>query len=327
MTTEIRPATFADFVGQEKPKKVLEILCRAAKKRGGCVPHVLISGPPGLGKTSLARIVAAEMGSRLVEVVASNLQATEQMSKHLTRLKPNDVLFIDEIHGLPRGVEEVLYAALEDGRIPVTQGGYDELMKSLGMGKREQTTTMVQLPPFTCIGATTLSGLVSDPLRSRFVQCLTLEPYSDQDLTTIVLNAAGKMGFSITKVLAMEVAKRSRSTARNAISNLRWLSEYCAGTGSAPDAAAIDEAFSLKEISPEGLTKVDMAYLATLVEAGEPLGLSTLASSVGESEETLAQAIEPFLIRKGFVRKGPRGRVAAAKAVGLITGNASGRAA
>ena len=250
--------------------------------------------------------------------MASNLQATDQMVKHLTRLKEKDVLFIDEIHGLPRGVEEVLYGALEDSRIPVTQSGYDDLMKSLGMGgKGQPTTTMVQLPPFTCIGATTLSGLVSDPLRSRFVQCLTLEPYSDDELMRIILDAAGKMNFPITNNVAMEVARRSRSTARTAIANLRWLSEYCGGTGVDPDSAAIKEAFDLKEINSDGLTKVDMSYLSALVEAGEPLGLSTLAASTGESEDTLAQAIEPFLIRKGYVRKGPRGRLATGKAIEL----------
>ena len=182
---------------------------------------------------------------------------------------------------------------------------------------------MFQLPPFTCIGATTLSGLVSDPLRSRFVQCLTLEPYSNEELQAIVMDAAGKMGFSIAKGIAMEVARRSRSTARNAIMNLRWLAEFCEGTGSKPGPASIDEAFSLKEIDPNGLAKVDMAYLSALVEAGEPLGLSTLAASTGESEETLAQAIEPFLIRKGYLRKGPRGRVATGKAMELANWKAT----
>ena len=317
--SESRPTGFGEFVGQDRPKKALQILCQAAKKKSACPPHVLISGPPGLGKTTMARIVANEMGSRLVEIVASNLQATEQMTRHLTKLKPMDVLFIDEIHGLPRGVEEVLYGALEDGRIPVTQSGYDDLMKSLGMGgKGQPTTTMVTLPPFTCIGATTLSGLVSDPLRSRFVQCLTLEPYSDDELMRIILDAAGKMDFPIAIGIAIEVAKRSRSTARTAIANLRWLAEYCGGTGAGPDATAIKEAFELKEISPEGLTKVDVAYLSALTEAGEPLGLATLAASTGESEQTLAQAIEPFLIRKGYVRKGPRGRLATEKALALL---------
>ena len=321
MSDACRPDTFAGFIGQAKPTKVLEILCRSAKKKNSCVPHVLLSGPPGLGKTTLARIVAAEMGSRLVEVVASNLQATEQMARHLTKLKPGDVLFIDEIHGLPRGVEEVLYAALEDGRIPIVQAGYDDLMKTLGIGgggKSQPTTAMVELPPFTCIGATTLSGLVSDPLRSRFVQVLQLEPYSDAELQTIVANAAASMRFDISPQVAMEIAVRSRATARTAIGNLRWFNEYCDGTESQPDLSAIAEAFALKEVDASGLTKLDRAYLAILVEAGAPLGVSTMAASIGEGEDNLLQTVEPFLLRKGFIRKTGRGRVATQKAVDLV---------
>ncbi len=321
MSDACRPGTFDGFVGQEKPKKVLQILCQSAKKKGSCPPHVLLSGPPGLGKTTLARIIASEMGSRLVEVVASNLQAPGEMAKHLTKLRPKDVLFIDEIHGLPRGVEEVLYAALEDGRIPIVQAGYDDLMKSLGIGgggKSQPTTAMVDLPPFTCIGATTLSGLVSDPLRSRFVQVLQMEPYCDAELQTIVMNAAATMKFDISPVVAMEIAMRSRATARTAIGNLRWFAEYCEGTGSAPDLPAIGEAFALKEVDANGLTKLDRAYLAILVEANAPLGVSTLAAAVGENEDNLLQAVEPFLIRKGYVRKTGRGRVATQRAVELV---------
>jgi Holliday junction DNA helicase RuvB len=322
MGDAFRPDTFEGFIGQDKPKKVLQILCAAAKRKGTCVPHVLLSGPPGLGKTTMARIVAAEMGSRLIEVVASNLQATEQMVKQITQIKHRDVLFLDEIHGLPRGVEEVLYAALEDGRIPIIQNGYDDLMKTLGIGgkKIQPTTAMVELPPFTCIGATTLSGLVSDPLRSRFVQALQLEPYSDEDLQKIVQNAAVSMQFDIAPAVALEIAVRSRATARTAIGNLRWFNEYCEGTESKPDIAAIGEAFALKDVDNNGLTKLDRAYLAILAEASTPLGISTLASAVGENEDNLLQAIEPFLIRKGYVRKTGRGRVATQKAIELITG-------
>lgn len=318
--SDFMPTGFSELVGQEKPKRVLEILCRSAKRNGRPVCHTLLSGPPGLGKSTLSRIIGHAMGSRFIKVVASNLQTPEQMTKHLTRLKEKDVLFIDEIHGLSRGVEEVLYGALEDGRIPVTQSGYDDLMKSLGMGKQNQTTAMFQLPPFTCIGATTLSGLVSDPLRSRFVQCLTLEPYSNEELQVIVMNAAGRMGFSIAKGIALEVAKRSRSTARTAIMNLRWLAEFCEGTGSKPGLSSINEAFSLKEIDPNGLTKVDRAYLSALTEAGSPLGVATIAASVMESEDTILLAVEPFLLRGGWVRKTARGRVATQKAFDMVDG-------
>jgi Holliday junction DNA helicase RuvB len=323
MSDACRPTSFDSFVGQTCPKKVLQILCQAAKRKGGVVPHVLLSGPPGLGKTTLARIIAGTMDSRLVEVVASNLQSPDEMARHLMRLKERDVLFIDEIHGLPRGVEEVLYAALEDGRIPVVQSGYDDLLKGLGLGRKQPTIGTFQLPPFTCIGATTLSGLVSDPLRSRFVQALTLEPYSDGELARIVSNAAARMQFKVNEGIALEVARRSRATARTAIANVRWLSEYCAGTGSKPDLRTVADAFELKEITPEGLTKVDMSYLSALVEAGEPLGLSTLAAATGEGEETLAQAIEPFLLRMGLIRKGPRGRIATAKAADVVNGRAA----
>jgi len=321
MTSDMtRPSGFADFIGEEKVKKVLEILCRSAKKKGQPIGHILLSGGPGLGKTSLARILAATLGSTLHEVIASNLQTTDQMVKHLTKLKPLDILFIDEVHGLSRSVEEILYGALEDRKISVSQQGYDDLMKSLGMGKKNPTTVMVDLPPFTCIACTTLSGLVSDPLRSRFVQCLTLEPYSDDELTRIILIAASKMEFPMANEIAMEVAKRSRATARNAIMNLRWFAEYCEGTEVNPGKEAIEAAFALKDIDPNGLTKVDRNYISVLTEAGTPLGVATIAASVLENEETLLLAIEPFLLRGGWIRKTARGRVATQKAFDLVNG-------
>lgn len=320
MGDSCRPVSFESFVGQEKPKKVLQILCAAAKRKGGVVPHVLLSGPPGLGKTTLARIVAYEMGSRLVEVIASNLQSPDDMVQSLLKLKPKDVLFADEVHGLPRAVEEILYGALEDGRISVVQAGYDSMLKTLGIGggKDKPTTAMVDLPQFTCVAATTLSGLVSDPLRSRFAQVLQLEPYSEAELQTIVLNAAASMEFTLPPSVAMEIAMRSRSTARTAIGNLKWFVEFCEGTGAKADLVAIGEAFELKEIDANGLTKLDRAYLSVLVEAGVPLGVSTLASAVGEDEDNVLQAVEPFLIRKGYVRKTARGRAATKKAIDLM---------
>ncbi|MCE9614789.1 MAG: Holliday junction branch migration DNA helicase RuvB [Lentisphaerae bacterium] len=318
MTDSLRPQSFADFVGQGRPKKVLEILCRSAKKRGGCVPHVLLSGPPGLGKTTLARIIAAEMQTRMIEVVASRLQSPDEIVGHLKGIRKGDVLFIDEIHGLPRSVEEALYGAMEEFRIAVPQAGFDSLMKQLGMGVSKPTMQTLDLPRFTVIGATTLAGLISDPLRSRFAQQVVLEPYSEEDLATIVLAAARKMDFPLAPEVAMRIAGRSRQTARIAVGYLQWLAEYCRAADQSPSVAVLDEAFALKDIDEEGLTRLDRQYLQTLIDAGCPLGLSTLAAQTGESPETLAQAVEPFLIRKGYVRKGPRGRVALPKALDKV---------
>ena len=326
MGDSLQPDSFDGFIGQEKPKKVLQILCSAAKRKGTPFPHTLLLGPPGTGKSLLCRILAAEMSSDLVEVISGNISTPEQMAKQLLRLKAGMFMFCDEGHALNRQTEEILYGALQDGRISVVQSGYDDMMKGLGLGKKQPKATMVELPPFTCVMATTLAGLISAPLRSRFSQVLQLEPYSDEDLTKIILNAAAKMNFALPVTIAMEVSRRSRATARTAISNLKWLAEYCDGVGIPPNETAIRDAFNLQEISPDGLNKADMAYLSALVEAGEPLGLSTLAAATGESEETLSQAIEPFLLRNGYVRKGPRGRVATQKATELF-GETSGKAA
>ena len=326
MSDACTPDSFESFVGQEKPKKVLQILCQAAKRKGSCPPHIMLAGPPGLGKTTLARIVAQEMGSRLIEVVASNISSPEEMVKSLMRIQKNDIVLLDELHGMrSRGIEESgLYGALEGGRISVIQNGYDDMLKGLGLGKKQPTISTVQLPPFCCIGATTLSGLVSDPLRSRFVQILQLEPYSDEELKTIILNAATKTNFDLSPEIAFEIAKRSRSMARAAMGNLSWFREYIEGTGSQPDMTAIGEAFSLKEIDCNGLTRLDRAYLTVLAEAGVPLGVSTLSCTVGEDEDNLLQTIEPFLLRKGYIRKTGRGRIATQKAMDLVGAETGG---
>jgi Holliday junction DNA helicase RuvB len=318
MGDAFRPETFADFIGQAKPKKILEILVRAARKKGTSVPHVLLSAPPGLGKTTLARILSREMGSRLIEIVASHLQSPGELAMHLKGIREGDILFIDEIHGLPRSVEECLYSAMEEFRIAVPQQGFDSLMKQLGMAAKKPTVQMIDLPRFTVVGATTLSGLVSDPLRSRFIQHLQLEPYADADLATIVSNAASKMDFPIDPEMALRIARRSRETTRVAIGHVRWIAEYCEATDKAPNIEAIDEAFDLKDVDAQGLTKQDRSYLSALVEAGCPLGVGTLAASLNESKQTLEQAVEPFLMRRGLMQKTPRGRVALPKAAEWI---------
>ena len=309
----IRPSNLNDFIGQERVRSVLKILCRSAKAKNTAVSHILLSGGPGLGKTTLARIVANEMGSRLVETIGGNLQAPEQLVGLLRSLKPLDVLFIDEIHAMPRSVEEILYPAMEDGMVPVVKTDASDFMKALGV-QAKPATEMVGLPPFTLLGASSMSGLVSAPLRSRFAHELTLEPYSLDDLTRIVLRASRAMGIELNLDVAMEVAKRSRSTARIAVGHLRWLIEYSSGLGVEPDLNAVREAFEMRDVDACGLTGQDRQYLLMLIQADQPVGLTSVAAALNETVETIEQAMEPHLIREGLLRRAPRGRVATEKA-------------
>ena len=313
----IRPNTLNEFVGQERVRKVLQILCRSAKAKQTAVSHVLLSGPPGLGKTTLARIVANEMGSRLVETIGGNLQTPEQLVGLLRSLKPLDILFIDEIHAMPRSVEEILYSAMEDGVVSVVKTESSDFMRALGV-QAKPATEMLGLPPFTLLGASTMSGLVSAPLRSRFAHELTLEPYSLDDLTRIVLGASRMMGIELAPEVALEVASRSRSTARVAIGHLRWLAEYASGLGIEPDFDAVREAFEMRDVDACGLTGQDRRYLSMLVEAGQPVGLASVSAAINETVETIEQAMEPHLIREGLIRRAPRGRVATERAKEMI---------
>lgn len=309
----IRPSSLNDFIGQERVRQVLQILCRSAKTKKTSVSHVLLSGPPGLGKTTLARIVANEMGSRLVETIGGNLQAPEQLIVLLRSLKPLDVLFIDEIHAMARSVEEILYPAMEDNLVPVIKTESSDFMRALGV-QAKPATEMIGLPAFTLLGASTMSGLVSAPLRSRFAHELTLEPYSLDDLTRIVLRASRAMSVELELGVAVEVAKRSRSTARIAVGQLRWLMEYSAGLGVAPDLNAVQEAYAMRDVDASGLTGQDRQYLLMLIQADQPVGLTSVAAALNETVETIEQAMEPHLIREGLLRRAPRGRVATERA-------------
>ena len=308
-----RPSSLNDFVGQERVRKVLQILCRSAKAKGTAISHILLSGGPGLGKTTLARIVANEMGSRLVETIGGNLQTPEQLSGLLRSLKPLDILFIDEIHAMPRSVEEILYGAMEDGMVSVVKTESSDFMKALGV-QAKPATEMVVLPPFTLIGASTMSGLVSAPLRSRMAHELILEPYSLDDLTRIVLRTSRAMGVELELGVALEVAKRSRSTARIAVGHLRWLLEYSSGLGVEPDLNAVREAFEMRDVDACGLTGQDRQYLLMLIIAKQPVGLTSVSAALNETIETIEQAMEPHLIREGLIRRAPRGRVATERA-------------
>ena len=308
-----RPSSLDGFIGQERVRKVLQILCRSAKAKQTAVSHVLLSGPPGLGKTTLSRVISLEMNSRLVETIGGNMQAPEQLVALLRSLKPLDILFIDEIHAMPRAVEEILYPAMEDGTVPMVKTESSDFMRALGVPAKP-ATEMVSLPSFTLIGASTMSGLVSAPLRSRFSHELTLEPYGLDDLTRIVLNASRMMGIDLAPEVALEVARRSRSTARIAIGHLRWLAEYSSGLGIEPDIDAVREAFAMRDVDSCGLTGQDRRYLEMLIRAGQPVGLASVSAALNETVETIEQAMEPHLIREGLIRRAPRGRVATERA-------------
>ena len=314
----IRPERLDQFVGQESARCILSVLITAAKKRGEPVPHLLMSGPAGLGKTTLARIVAHEMGGRLIEMVGSAVKNTHDMTHHLMQLRINDVLFIDEMHALPRRIEVTLYPAMEDGVVSVEQRGFNDLMKQIGIVHGERPVTTHRLPAFSLIGATTLLGVCSAPLRSRFRQVLELQPYTDQELQTILTSAGARLGFELTPQLTQALARRSRGTARTAINSLLWFRDVVQGDGGIPTMELLQQAFQMKGVDANGLTRMDRKYLRRLVESEEPVGVDTLATAVCESVETLQDSVEPFLLRQGYINRTPRGRVATEKARSLF---------
>jgi Holliday junction DNA helicase RuvB len=310
----LRPVSLNDFVGQEKARRILQVLIVAAKKRGEPVPHLLMSGPPGLGKTTLARIVASEMGGRLIEMVGSSVKTTSDMTHHLMQLKPSDVLFLDEAHALPRKIEEVLYGAMEDGVINVEQRGFNDLMRQIGVQHGEKSVTTHRLPPFTLVAATTMAGLCSAPLRSRFRQVLELQPYTEVELQEILKSAGARLGFELDPGIALEIARRSRGTARIAINNLLFFRDVVQGDGDIPTMPLLEQAFEMKGVDEHGLTRTDREYLRILVDAADAMGVETLATALSESVETMTESIEPFLMQQRLIQRTPRGRVATDKA-------------
>ena len=310
----IRPQTLDQYVGQQTAKKILGVLIAAAKKRNEPVPHLLMSGPAGLGKTTLSRIVANEMGGRLIEVLASAVKSPAEIAERLMGLRERDILFIDEIHALGRACEEQLYSAMEDGTVAMSQRNYDQLMKQIGIRTSGgDSKSMHRLPRFTLIGASTMIGKCSAPLRSRFAQVLELEPYTIEELQMIVTTTARKLQFDLPQDVAREIAVRSRSTARVAVGHVTWYQAYILADGEVPTMEALHAAFRLKGIDSSGLTRSDRQYLACLAESEEPLGLDTVAATLAESTETLEQGIEPFLLRQGMIQRTARGRVVTAR--------------
>jgi Holliday junction DNA helicase RuvB len=302
----LRPQLLSDFVGQEQLKGQLGLFIEAARRRGEPLDHVLLAGPPGLGKTSLAHITAREMDVPLVQTAGPALERKGDVASFLTALEPGSVFFIDEIHRLTRAVEETLYPAMEDRRLPIV----------LGQGAGARTVTL-DLPPFTLIGATTRTGLLTTPLRERFGVCHRLEHYPVPDLAQIVLRSANILGVEIDEAGAQAVAARSRGTPRVANRLLRRVRDFAEvrSTGSISEGVA-DEALALLEVDSAGLERLDRKILSTIAEKfdGGPVGLSTLAIAVGEERDTIEDVYEPYLLQQGLIKRTPRGRVATPRA-------------
>ncbi len=302
----LRPRRMEDFVGQASLKERLAILIEAARSRAEAVDHVLFSGPPGLGKTSLAGILAAEMGAQFHPTSGPALERPGDLAAVITNLDAGDVLFIDEIHRLPRQVEEVLYPAMEDFQLDIV----------VGKGPAARSIRL-DLAPFTLVGATTRVGRVAPPLRDRFGYVARLDYYQAEELGAIVGRSAGILEVEVTADGAEAIARRSRGTPRIANRLLRRVRDFATvRSDGRVDAATADAALEVFEVDAIGLDKVDRAVLEAVIVkfGGGPVGLSTLAIAVGEEPETVEDAYEPFLLQEGFLKRTPRGRVATARA-------------
>lgn len=298
----LRPTAMDDYVGQQKIKDNLAVYIQAAKKRGEPLDHVLLYGPPGLGKTTLSHIIANEMGASLKITSGPAIEKVADLASILTNLNKGDVLFIDEIHRIPRSVEEVLYPAMEDYALDFI----------LGKGPSARTMRL-KLQPFTLIGATTKVGSINGPLRDRFGVVCRLEMYSNEELKTIILRSARILGLRMTEEAGMELAKRSRGTPRIANRLLKRVRDFAEVKGQGDvDVKLAKITLDALEIDELGLDYTDRKVLSALIEKfhGGPCGLETLAASTGEDKSTIEDVYEPYLLQLGFIARSPRGRVA-----------------
>ena len=301
-TGAVRPTNFGEYIGQEKIKENLKIFVQAAKNREESLDHCLFHGPPGLGKTTLANIIATELGVNIISTSGPVIEKSGDLAAILTNIQEGDVLFIDEIHRLHSSVEEILYPAMEDYKLDIL----------IGQGPAARSIK-IDLPGFTLIGATTRAGLLTSPLRDRFGMIMRLEFYTDDELSVIISKAAAQLEVEIEKKAALEVARRSRGTPRISHRLLRRLRDF---------ADVMNEGFVSVDIAKHGLDRLeideagldasDRKLLAALIEKydGGPVGVDTLAATTSEERDTIEDVIEPFLIYKGFIKKTPRGRVA-----------------
>ncbi len=298
----LRPSLFAEFTGQARVKERLEIAVQAARQRGEPLDHILLSGPPGLGKTTLAHIIAKAMGANLKSTSGPTVEKAGDLAGLLTNLEEGDVLFIDEIHRLQKTIEEYLYPAMEDFKLDII----------IDQGPNARSVRL-NLPRFTLIGATTRSGLLTAPLLTRFAVRERLDYYEAADLQRIVLRSAKLLGVAIDEAGAFEIARRSRGTPRIANNLLRRVRDYAQVRGNGRvDAALADRALALLEIDQDGLDDMDKRILeAVLVKfGGGPVGLGSLAVAVGEEPDTLEEVYEPYLIMEGYLKRTPQGRMA-----------------
>jgi len=302
----LRPQSLSEFVGQAQTKANLSVFIEAARGRGEALDHVLLFGPPGLGKTTLAQIIARELGVNFRATSGPVLAKAGDLAAILTNLEPNDVLFIDEIHRLAANVEEILYPAMEDHVLDLI----------IGEGPSARSIR-IDLAPFTLVAATTRAGLLATPLRDRFGIPLRLEFYTPEELTTVLVQAARKMGADLTGEGAAEIAGRARGTPRVAGRLLRRVRDFAGAEGAERiDRAAAARALARLEVDEAGLDSLDRRYLRALIEHydGGPAGVETLAYAIAEARDAVEDVIEPYLTQQGFIQRTPRGRIACAKA-------------
>ncbi len=299
----LRPTSIDEYIGQEQLKQNLKVFVAAAKKRGEPLDHVLFSGPPGLGKTTLAHIIAVEMGVGIETTSGPVIEKPGDLAAILTNLQSGDVLFIDEIHRLSPVVEEILYPAMEDYQLDIM----------IGQGPSARSIK-IDLPPFTLVGATTRSGLLSAPLRDRFGVMSHMEFYQPEELKIIVSRSAGILGIETTEEGAWEIARRSRGTPRIANRLLRRVRDFAeVHHGSVIDGNVADTALRALGVDVKGLDKMDRRILTTIINlfGGGPVGVDTIAAAIGEQKDTLEDVYEPYLIQQGYMARTARGRVAA----------------
>lgn len=298
----LRPKRLAEYIGQESLKEKMSIFIEAAKKRGGCIDHILLYGPPGLGKTTLAGVIATEMGVNLKITSGPILDKAGDLAAILTSLEENDILFIDEIHRLNTSVEEILYPAMEDGELDII----------IGKGPSARSIR-IELPPFTLIGATTRAGLLSSPLRDRFGVVHRMDYYKEDELEGIVKRGGAILGVKVEEDGAKEIALRSRGTPRIANRLLKRVRDYAQVQGSTViDYNITKSSLDRLEIDELGLDQIDREMLRTIITkfSGGPVGIETLAAAVGEDKDTIEDVYEPYLMQIGYLARTPRGRIA-----------------